>query len=463
MPLIKSIAGVRGTLGGKIGESLTPIDVVYITTAFGKKITQRTGKHCVVIGRDARPSGVTISQIVSATLQNLGIHVIDLGLSTTPTVALAVPQMQASGGIVITASHNPAQWNALKLLNQAGEYIDAITADEIFALAAQHNHTFVETPYLGNYRYQSGYIEKHIQQILALPIIDQAAIAKRKFKVAIDAVNSTGGLAVPKLLQALGVATITALHCQPTGIFSHDPEPLSENLTELANVIQQGDYDLGLAVDPDVDRLAIIDETGQAWGEDYTLVAAADYVLGQTPGNTVSNVSSSSALQVLTAQYGGNYSASAVGEMHVVATMKANKAVIGGEGNGGVIYPALHYGRDALVGIALLLAHLAKSGQTASGLRVGLPQFSMVKNKIALSAAIDIAAILEQFKEQYSQYPIHTQEGVKVSLDKGWFHLRQSNTEPVVRIHAQGTTQEDAVHIMAQVMETLQTYVPTAT
>jgi phosphomannomutase len=455
MSLIKSIAGVRGTIGGQVGQGLTPIDVVKLTAAFGKQVIQGTSKQVVAIGRDARPSGAMISQLVSATLQALGIEVVDLGLVTTPTLALAVSELQARGGMMISASHNPAQWNALKLLNQAGEYIDAATASRVFALADEQHFDFVKASYLGNYHYRTDYIEEHIKRILALPIVDRAAIAKRKFRVAVDAVNSVGGIAVPKLLKALGVISMTTLYGEPIGLFPHDPEPLPEHLTELANTIKQGDYDIGLAVDPDVDRLAIIDEKGQAWGEDYTLVAAADYVLSQTPGNTVSNLSSSSALQVLTEQYGGKYTASGVGEMYVVATMKATQAVIGGEGNGGVIYPNLHYNRDALVGIALVLSHLAKTGKTASDLRANYPSFQMLKSKIELDPSINTAAILEKLKIQYSQYPIDTQEGIKVSLDKGWFHLRQSNTEPIIRIHAEASTQEEASRIIEQVIRDL--------
>ena len=462
MPLIKSIAGVRGTIGGPVGAGLTPIDVVALTTAFGRQLLQQTTLKRVVIGRDARPSGTVISQLVSATLQSLGMDVIDLGLAATPTVAIAVPQEQASGGIVITASHNAAAWNALKLLNRAGEYIDATTAATVFSLAAQHDHSFVATQDLGRYLPSDGYIDEHIKQILALPLVDPAAITQRKFKVAIDAVNSVGGLAIPKLLRALGVAYITALHCQPTGLFPHDPEPLPEHLTELANTIKQGDYDVGIAVDPDVDRLAIIDEQGQAWGEDYTLVAAADYVLSQTPGNTVANLSSSSALKVLTERYGGSHAVSAVGEMHVVARMKATQAVIGGEGNGGVIYPALHYGRDALVGIALVLTHLARSGQSASTLRASYPNYVMAKTNIKLSPAIDVAAVLDKLKSQYSSYPIDTVDGVKVTLPQGWFLLRQSNTEPVIRIYAEGVTQASATSIVAQVMQHMQVCIPVA-
>lgn len=452
MPLLKSIAGARGTVGGQVGQGLTPIDVVHITAAFGQQVILPTSQHRVVMGRDARPSGVMISQLVAATLQSLGIEVIDLGLSTTPTVALAVPQLQASGGIVITASHNPQAWNALKLLNQQGEYIHANIAQQVYQLAAADNPTFVGADQVGKYQIQAGgYIEQHIQQILALSLVDQLAIQQRKFRVVVDAVNSTGGLAVPSLLQALGV-DCTPLYCSPTGIFPHDPEPITEHLSTLINTLQQGNYDLGIAVDPDVDRLVIIDEQGKPWGEDYTLVAVADYVLRHTPGNTVSNLSSSSALQVITKQHGGVYTTCPVGEMYVVAQMKATHAVIGGEGNGGVIYPPLHYGRDALVGIALLLSHLAQSGKTASQLRQTYPTYVMRKTKIQLTPGLDKAAILSKVQHQYQAYPINTAEGLKVTLADGWFHLRQSNTEPIIRLHVEAHDEKIAQQIATEVL-----------
>jgi phosphomannomutase len=460
MPLLKSIAGVRGTVGGQVGQGLTPLDVVRITAAFGKQVILPTSQRLVVIGRDARPSGLMISQLVAATLQSLGIDVIDLGLSTTPTVALAVPQLQASGGIVITASHNPKEWNALKLLNQQGEYINAVTAQQVFQLAAEDNPTFVAADQVGKYQVQAGgYIEQHMEQILALPLVDKLAIRQRKFRVVVDAVHSTGGLAVPQLLQALGV-DFTPLYCSPTGIFPHDPEPITQNLGTLMATLQQGGYDLGIAVDPDVDRLVIIDEKGEPWGEDYTLVAVADYVLGHTPGNTVSNLSSSSVLQVVTEQHGGTYTTCPVGEMYVVAQMKASHAVIGGEGNGGVIYPPLHYGRDALVGIALLLSHLAQGGKTASQLRQTYPTYVMHKTKLQLTPELDPAAILATIQNAYQAYPINTAEGLKVTVADGWFHLRQSNTEPIIRLHVEGHNEQQAKQITTEVLQAIQQEFP---
>ena len=460
MPLIKSIAGVRGTIGGKVGEGLTPINVVALITAFGRQLLRSSTKKHVIIGRDARPSGTIISHLVSATLQSLGIDVIDLGLIPTPTVSVAILQEQASGGVVITASHNPAAWNALKLLNEAGEYIDATMSATVFSLATQDDHTFVEAPYLGSCRRIDSYIEEHIKQIIALPLVDQSAIAQRRFAVAIDAVNSVGSWAIPKLLRALGVDHITAINSEPLGIFAHDPEPLPAHLTDLANTVKTGRYDLGIAVDPDVDRLAIIDENGQAWGEDYTLVAAADYVLRHTPGDTVSNLSSSSALKDLTLQYGGSYASTAVGEMHVVAKMKAMQAVIGGEGSGGVIYPPLHYGRDALVGIALVLSHLAHSKISASKLRSLYPNYIIEKTKVYLTPEIDVGDIINKLKNYYRQYPINTEEGLKVFLKENWFLLRKSNTEPVFRIYAEAATQERAKSLITQVIHDIQVLFP---
>ncbi len=458
MSLIKSTSGIRGTIGGKVGDALTPIDVVALTTAFGRWILQQPGNRKVVIGRDARPSGLVISHLVSATLQSLGINVLDLGLSTTPTVTIAVTKEQADGAIVITASHNTAEWNALKLFNQDGEFIDAAAAAEVFALATQTDPTFVTIDQLGQYTTQESYITQHITQILALPLVDVLAIRNRKFRIAVDAVNSTGGIAVPQLLHALGVASVTALYCEPNGQFPHNPEPLAAHLTTLVHTVQAGDYDLGLAVDPDVDRLAIIDEKGIPWGEDYTLVAAADYVLRYTPGNTVSNLSSSSALKDITAQYGGTYSTSPVGEQHVVAQMKATQAVIGGEGNGGVIYPALHYGRDALVALALLLSHLARSGKTASAVRASYPDYVIVKQKVPLAPGTDLAALLDHMQQQYSQYPINTEDGIKIMFEQAWVHLRKSNTEPIIRIYAEAPTTAQATYLATQVMQEIQSH-----
>jgi phosphomannomutase len=449
MPLIKSIAGIRGTIGGSVGEGLTPIDIVQITAAFGQQILSHKDPQ-IIIGKDARQSGFMISQLVSATLQSLGIAVIDLGLTTTPTLALAVKQLQATGGIMVSASHNPSQWNALKLLNQTGEYIDAITAEAIFSSAEKGNFSFAATPYLGQYTSRANYIDQHIQQILALPLVDTAAIARRKFKIAVDTINSVGSIAIPKLLQALGVSVTKILYDEPNGVFAHDPEPLPEHLEELSKTIQWGDYDVGIAVDPDVDRLALIDEKGQAWGEDYTLVAAADYVLSQTPGNTVSNLSSTSVLQTITERYGGQYIACPVGEMHVVAAMKTYKAIIGGEGNGGVIYPALHYNRDALVGIALVLSHLARSGKKASEVRAGYPNAVILKRKIALDLNANTELIFKKLKSRYNQYRIDMQEGIKIYLDRGWLHVRKSNTEAVVRLYVEGANRQIAEAIMQE-------------
>jgi phosphomannomutase len=452
MSLIKSISGIRGTIGGKVGDALTPIDVVALTAAFGRWLLKQPGNNAVVIGRDARPSGLIISRLVSSTLQSLGIDVIDLGLSTTPTVSIAVPQEHARGGIVITASHNPAAWNGLKLLNEYGEVIDAATAAEVFTATTQHDHSFVAVAQMGEYTTREAYIAQHITQILALPLVDVPAIRSRKFRIAVDAVNSTGGVAVPQLLQALGVAHITALYCQPNGQFPHNPEPLPGHLKALADAVQSGAHDLGVAVDPDVDRLVVIDEKGLPWGEEYTLVIAADYVLRHTPGNTVSNLSSSQALKDITTQYGGHHASTPVGEQYVVAKMKATQAVIGGEGNGGVIYPVLHYGRDALVGIALLLSHLAHADKTASALRASYPDYVLVKQKIHLAPETNLVALLDAIKQQYSAYPMNTEDGVKIMFEKAWIHLRQSNTEPIIRLYVEAETEIQATHLAEQVM-----------
>lgn len=453
MSLIQSISGIRGTIGGKVGNALTPIDIVKFTAAFGQWILMHPGSNTIVIGRDARPSGKMITQLVSATLQSLGIEVVDLGLSTTPTVAIAVPQEQAGGGMVITASHNPMAWNALKLLNEKGESINAKEANKVFSLAEKQNFPFSEIKCLANYTYKEDYIERHIAQILKLPLIDVAAIKTQRFSVAVDAVNSTGGIAIPKLLRALGVEHITELYCAPTGLFPHDPEPLPSHLTELADEIKKGAYDLGIAVDPDVDRLAIIDEKGNACGEEYTLAAVADYVLSNIPGNTVSNLSSSSVLKDITEKYGGKYTASAVGEVNVVAAMKASNAVIGGEGNGGVIYPALHYGRDALVGIALLLSHLARSRKTVSALKADYPTYFITKSKLYLSSEVDSKLILDEIRSKYAHYPMNTEDGIKIILEKGWIHLRKSNTEPLVRIYAEADSATKAANLVDKMIQ----------
>ena len=458
MALIKSISGIRGTIGGHSGNGLTPLDVVKFTAAFGQWLRQRNpNQPTVVIGRDGRLSGEMVSKLVAATLQGLGLNVIDLGLSTTPTVELAVPGENAAGGIILTASHNPIQWNALKLLNEAGEFISAEDGAEVLAIADAESFEFAEVRKLGQYRADSSWLPKHIDQILALPLVDKEAIAKRNFRLVVDAVNSTGGLAVPMLLEALGVETITKLHCEPTGNFAHNPEPLPENLRDIIKEMNKGQADLGIVVDPDVDRLALICEDGSPFGEEYTLVAVADYILKNTGGdeskNTVSNMSSTVALRDVTQKYGGQYKASAVGEVNVVEMMKANNAVIGGEGNGGIIYPALHYGRDALVGIALFLTHLAKSGKSASMLRRTYPNYYISKNKIELTPDINVDAVLDRIQAKYARNPINTADGVKIEFDKEWVHLRKSNTEPIIRIYSESDTLATADYLAGKIID----------
>jgi phosphomannomutase len=442
LTLIKSISGIRGTIGGKSGTALTPIDVVKFAAAFGYwlKTTQPDGAPAstrIVIGRDARLSGELISRLVSATLQALGLDVVDLGLSTTPTVELAVPAEGALGGIILTASHNPIQWNALKLLNARGEFISAAEGEQVLQLAESEAITFAEVKKLGRYATDDSYLQKHIDAILALPLVDRDAIEKRGFRVVVDAVNSTGGIAIPMLLEALGVQTVKGLNCEPTGVFAHNPEPLPEHLAQITKELRNGKYDLGIVTDPDVDRLAFICEDGEPFGEEYTLVAVADYVLKNRPGNTVSNLSSTAALRDVTRKAGGEYHAAAVGEVNVVTKMKAVEAVIGGEGNGGVIFPELHYGRDALVGIALFLTHLAKFGKSASILRKTYPNYFISKNKIELTADIDVDAVLEGIQHKYAKNPVNTEDGVRIEFGQEWVHLRKSNTEPIIRIYAE--------------------------
>jgi phosphomannomutase len=437
--LIKSISGIRGTVGGKTGDNLTPLDVVKFAAAYGTWIKKKKGTTKVVIGRDARLSGEMINALVTSTLQGLGIDVVDLGLSTTPTVEMAVVAEKASGGIILTASHNPAQWNALKLLNEKGEFISGKDGEEMLKIAESEDFEFAQVNKLGKYEKKEGYIQKHIDQILKLPLVDVAAIQNRGFRVVVDAVNSTGGIAVPMLLKALG-ATVKEMYCEPTGHFPHNPEPLPEHLTDISREIKKGKYDLGIVVDPDVDRLALISEDGTPFGEEYTLVAVADYVLNagkKKKGNTVSNLSSTRALRDITEKAGGQYFAAAVGEVNVVTMMKECNAVIGGEGNGGVIYPDLHYGRDALVGIALLLSHLAKQSFSLSRLRASYPNYVISKNKIELTPDINVDKVLEAVKKKYKKQPINTIDGVKIEFDKEWVHLRKSNTEPIIRIYAE--------------------------
>jgi phosphomannomutase len=429
MALIKSISGIRGTIGGKAGDALTPYDIVKFTAAYGTWIKQRSGKKAtIVIGRDARISGEMVRSLVCGTLMGLGIDVIDLGLSTTPTVEVAVPVEKANGGIIITASHNPKQWNALKLLNEKGEFISDTDGKEVLALAEGEDIVFAEVGHIGTYTQNNDYLQKHIDMILALELVDVEAIKKAEFTVAVDAVNSTGGIFVPALLKALGVKKVIELYCDPTGDFPHNPEPLPENLLDIAKEVKKSKAHLGIVVDPDVDRLAIVCEDGEMFGEEYTLVAVADYILKNKKGNTVSNMSSTRALRDITLKHGGTYQASAVGEVNVVELMKKNEAVIGGEGNGGIIYPELHYGRDALVGIALFLTHLAKSGKSCSKMRYEYPNYFISKNKIELTPEVNVDEVLERIKDKYKKYPINTVDGVKIEFDTEWVHLRRSNT-----------------------------------
>lgn len=455
MALIKSISGIRGTIGGKTGDSLTPIDVVKFSAAFGTWLKRKNPNNLrIVIGRDARLSGEMVSKLVASTLQGLGFEVIDLGLSTTPTVEIAVPIENAIGGIILTASHNPIQWNALKLLNSEGEFITGQDGAEVLELAESEDFDFVEVRKLGSYRTNDAYFQKHIELIMALPLVDKEAIMAKNFKITVDAVNSTGGIVVPMLLEALGVKkeNIKLINCEPTGDFAHNPEPLPENLLEISREMNRGDFDLGIVVDPDVDRLALICEDGLPFGEEYTLVAVADYVLKNTLGNTVSNLSSTGALRDVTLKAGGKYFASAVGEVNVVEMMKANNAVIGGEGNGGIIYPALHNGRDALVGIALFLTHLSKFGKSASILRRMYPNYHISKNKIELTPEINVDDVLEKIKKKYAKNPVNTIDGVKIEFDKEWVHLRKSNTEPIIRIYSESETEATANHLAQKII-----------
>jgi phosphomannomutase len=452
--LIKSISGIRGTIGGKPGEGLSPLDVVKFTASYGAWLHNRfpDQRLKVVVGRDARISGPMVSQLVCATLMGMGIDVIDVGLSTTPTVEMAVPAEQAQGGIILTASHNPKQWNALKLLNEKGEFISAKDGETLLDIAARENFAFVEVNHLGKQETREGTLEAHIEKILALPLVDVKAIREKNFKIVVDAVNSSGGIAVPMLLRALGVEQITELYCEPTGDFQHNPEPLPENLREIAKVVKKNNANLGLVVDPDVDRLAIVCEDGEMFGEEYTLVAVADYVLKNKKGNTVSNLSSTRALRDVTEKAGGKYFQSAVGEVNVVEMMKANDAIIGGEGNGGVIYPELHYGRDALAGIALFLTHLAKFGKTCSMLRSSYPDYHISKNKIELTNEINVDAILEGIQKKYKKQPINIVDGVKIEFDKEWVHLRRSNTEPIIRIYSESESATTADNLAKKIM-----------
>ncbi|HTD99484.1 MAG TPA: phosphoglucosamine mutase [Mucilaginibacter sp.] len=452
MTLIKSISGIRGTIGGAAGDGLTPLDIVKFVSAFGTWAKNNSGKKKIVVGRDARISGAMVNNLVIGTLQGLGIDVIDLGLSTTPTVEVAVPIEGAAGGIILTASHNPKQWNALKLLNHDGEFISDAEGKDVLEIAESSAFKYAEVNDLGKIINDDSYVQKHIDLILALPLVDVAAITKADFKIAIDCVNSTGGIFVPALLKALGVKTVYELYCEPDGNFPHNPEPLAENLVELSKEVIKKRADLGIAVDPDVDRLAFVCEDGNMFGEEYTLVAVADYVLKYKKGNTVSNLSSTRALRDVTEKAGGEYHAAAVGEVNVVNKMKEVNSVIGGEGNGGVIYPELHYGRDALVGIALFLTHLAKYGKSVSNLRSTYPSYFISKNKITLTPEMDIDSLLLKVEEKYKKQPHSTIDGLKIEFDKEWVHLRKSNTEPIIRIYSEGNSETVADNLANKVI-----------
>jgi phosphomannomutase len=445
MTLIKSISGIRGTIGGAIGENLTPIDAVKFASAYGTWLKQQLKKdsYRVVVGRDARLSGEMIQNLVMHTLTGLGINVIDLGLSTTPTVELAVPMEYADGGIILTASHNPKQWNALKLLDAKGEFLNAEEGAKILDIAESNDMTFAEVDDLGEISINEAYIDIHIDEVLELPLVNAKAIKNANFKVVVDGVNSTGGIAIPLLLEALGVEPVK-LYCDPTGHFPHNPEPLKEHLGDLSAEVKKHHADFGIVVDPDVDRLAFIDEHGEMFGEEYTLVACADYVLSKTPGNTVSNMSSTRALRDVTEKHGGTYEASAVGEVNVVNLMKKNKAVIGGEGNGGIIYPDSHFGRDALVGVALFLSLLAEKKMSVSELRKTYTSYFMSKKKIELTPTLDVDAILKAMEARYKNENLTTIDGVKIDFSESWAHLRKSNTEPIIRIYTEAKSQEEA-------------------
>ncbi|MBQ9473065.1 MAG: phosphoglucosamine mutase [Bacteroidales bacterium] len=458
MSLIKSISGIRGTIGGVAGEGLSPLDVVRFTTAFASFLRRRKpeGRLKLVVGRDARLSGEMVDRLVTGTLMGMGVDVIETGFSTTPTVEVTVTDRGADGGIIITASHNPKHWNALKLLNANGEFINADEGNEVLRLAESDNIEYAGVDELGHVSYVDNSIDRHIESVLSLSLVDCDAIRKANFRVAVDAVNSTGGLAIPRLLKALGVQHVVELNCDPTGCFAHNPEPIPQNLEAIAAIVPAEHCDLGVVVDPDVDRLALICEDGSMFGEEYTLVSVADYVLGHTPGNTVSNLSSSRALRDVTqSREGCSYAASAVGEVNVVALMKETNAVIGGEGNGGVIYPALHYGRDALVGVALFLSHLAHSGKKASALRDSYPRYVISKNRKDLTPGMDVDAILARVAAKYKATAgcsVNTVDGVKIDFERGWVHLRKSNTEPIIRIYSEAPTEAEANKLAGDVI-----------
>lgn len=455
MTLIKSISGIRGTIGGSAGEGLNPLDIVKFTSAYATLIRRTTTKksNLIVVGRDARISGEMVKNVVCGTLMGMGFDVLNIGLASTPTTELAVTMSGACGGIILTASHNPRQWNALKLLNEHGEFLNAAEGQEVLSIAAADAFEFADIDHIGKYTEDNTYDQKHIDSVLALDLVDVEAIRKANFKVAIDCVNSVGGIILPELLKQLGVEHVEKLFCEPTGDFQHNPEPLEKNLGDIMGLMAKGGNDVAFVVDPDVDRLALICEDGKMYGEEYTLVTVADYVLKHTPGNTVSNLSSTRALRDVTRKYGMQYNASAVGEVNVVTKMKETGAVIGGEGNGGVIYPASHYGRDALVGIALFLSHLAHEGKKVSELRATYPSYFIAKNRIDLTPETDVDAILAKVKELYKNEEINDIDGVKIDFPDKWVHLRKSNTEPIIRVYSEASTMESADELGKQIMD----------
>jgi len=457
MTLIKSISGIRGTIGGNVGDNLTPIDAVKFASAYGTFLKKQSGKEklTVVIGRDARISGPMIHQLVMQTLVGLGINVIDLGLSTTPTVEVAVPLEKADGGIILTASHNPKQWNALKLLNSKGEFLSGAEGAEILTIAESDSFDFADVDQLGTITEINDYMDRHINEVLNLKLVDAEAVKRKNFKVVVDGVNSSGGIVIPALLKKMGVEVVE-LYCEPNGHFPHNPEPLKEHLGAICELVVKENADFGIVVDPDVDRLAFISNNGEMFGEEYTLVAVADYVLSKTPGNTVSNMSSSRALRDVTEKHGGSYEASAVGEVNVVELMKKNNAIIGGEGNGGIIYPEIHYGRDALVGVALFLTYLAQQDKDVATLRATYPAYFMSKNKIELTPEIDVDGILTQMQHQYASERISTVDGVKIDFADSWVHLRKSNTEPIIRIYTEAPSQQAADELAENILSEIQ-------
>ncbi len=452
MALIKSISGIRGTIGGKPGNNLSPLDVVKFTAAYGTWLMQQGAKKKIVAGRDGRISGEMIQRLVVSTLNALGLDVIDVGLSTTPTVEMAVISENAAGGIILTASHNPREWNALKLLNENGEFINSEDGSAILALAEKEDFTFATTDKIGSYTQNNTALQHHIDAVVNYPLVDAEAIAKSKFKIIVDGINSTGAIAVPALLRALGVKDITVLNEEVNGKFAHNPEPLPQHLTQLCNEVNRKKASLGIAVDPDVDRLCFVNEDGSLFGEEYTLVAIADFVLQQRPGNTVSNMSSTRALKDVTVKYGGEYFSSAVGEVNVVNKMKAVNAVIGGEGNGGIIIPDLHYGRDALIGIALYLTFLSQSKRSSKQLRGTFPDYFISKNKIELDRSVNVQSIFDKIKKKYKNNPINTEDGLRIEFENDWVHLRTSNTEPIIRIYAESNFETTADNIARKIM-----------